>query len=374
MEKTIKILVTGASGFIGKNLVSTLYQHDYHQVMKVDVDTEPALMDRYLKEAQFVFHLAGVNRPEHPTQFMEGNFGLTSQLLEGLKRHNNPAPIVLSSSIQASLSNPYGLSKKAGEDVLVQYGKDHGISVMIYRFPNVFGKWSRPFYNSAVATFCHQIAHDEPLTIHDAQSPLQLVYIDDVVNEMLAALEGYPHIHEGYGVVEPSYSTTVGEVASIIQQCGQVKTTRELPDLSNPLIKKLYATFISFLPVNRWVYPLTMHQDTRGSFTEVLRSLGGGQFSVNVSKPSIEKGHHWHHTKHEKFIVVSGEACIRFRLVHSSDIYEIRVSGETLQVVEIPPGYVHAIENVGCNDLVTLMWASESFDVNRPDTIAEKVK
>jgi UDP-2-acetamido-2,6-beta-L-arabino-hexul-4-ose reductase len=374
MEKTLKILVTGAAGFIGKNLVSTLKQREYHQLMLVDKDTPEAAIHEYLKQAQFIFHLAGVNRPDNPEQFMEGNFGLTSRILDGLKRNNNRAPIVLSSSIQATLSNPYGQSKKAGEDVLMQYGKENNISVMVYRFPNVFGKWSRPFYNSAIATFCHQVANQQPLTIHDTNAPLHVVYIDDVVQELIAALEGQPHLEEGYGVVKPSYHTTVGEVASIIERCGAVKKTHELPDLFNPLIKKLYATYVSFLPMSEWVYPLMMHSDARGSFTEVVRTLGAGQMSVNVSKPGIDKGHHWHHTKHEKFIVVSGQAIIRFRAVDGQDIHEIKVNGDVLHVVEIPPGYVHSIENIGKQDLVTLMWASESFDPNHPDTFAEKVK
>jgi UDP-2-acetamido-2,6-beta-L-arabino-hexul-4-ose reductase len=374
MEKTIKILITGAAGFIGKNLVSSLKQRDYNQLMLVNKDTPEATINEYLKQAQFIFHLAGVNRPDNPEQFMEGNFTLTSRILTGLKHFGNRASIVFSSSTQATLTNPYGRSKKAAEDVLIQYGKENNIAVMVYRFPNVFGKWSRPFYNSAIATFCHQVANQQPLTIHDANAPLHVVYIDDVIQELITALEGQPNLEQGYGVVKPSYQRTVGEVASMIERCGAVKKTRELPDLSNPLIKKLYATYVSFLPSSEWVYPLTMHNDIRGSFTEIIRSLGGGQVSVNVSKPGIDKGHHWHHTKHEKFIVVSGQAIIRFRAVDGHDIQEIKVTGKVLHVVEIPPGLVHSIENVGQDDLVTLMWASESFDPNHPDTFAEKVK
>jgi UDP-2-acetamido-2,6-beta-L-arabino-hexul-4-ose reductase len=374
MEKTIKILITGAAGFIGKNLVSSLKQRDYNQLMLVNKDTPEATINEYLKQAQFIFHLAGVNRPDNPEQFMEGNFTLTSRILTGLKHFGNRASIVFSSSTQATLTNPYGRSKKAAEDVLIQYGKENNLAVTVYRFPNVFGKWSRPFYNSVIATFCHQVANQQPLTIHDANAPLHVVYIDDVIQELITALEGQPNLEQGYGVVQPSYQTTVGEVASMIERCGAVKKTRELPDLSNPLIKKLYATYVSFLPSSEWVYPLTMHNDIRGSFTEIIRSLGGGQVSVNVSKPGIDKGHHWHHTKHEKFIVVSGQAIIRFRAVDGQNVQDIKVTGKVLHVVEIPPGLVHSIENVGQDDLVTLMWASESFDPNHPDTFAEKVK
>ena len=374
MEKTINILITGSSGFIGKNLVATLKHLQYNNLMLYDVDTPESDLNEYLKEAQFVFHLAGVNRPDNKEDFMKGNFGFTSTLLNGLKKWGNQSPMVLASSIQAILKNPYGESKKAGEDVLIRYGQDQGIPIYIYRFPNVFGKWSRPFYNSAIATFCHQVAHQQPLTINDKLAPLHLVYIDDVVQELLAALEGRPHLHNGFGVVEPSYHTTVGEVADIIQQCGAVKQTRQLPDLAHPLVKKLYATYVSFLPQDQWVYPLTMHQDARGSFTEIIRTLGGGQVSINVAKPGIEKGHHWHHTKHEKFIVVSGEGIIRFRHALGHDVHEVSVNGNQFQIVEIPPGYVHAIANTGKTDLITVMWASEKFDEARPDTYPEKVK
>ncbi len=374
MEKTLNILITGSSGFIGKNLVATLKHLQYNNLMLYDVGTPESDLTEYLKKAQFVFHLAGVNRPGNNDDFMRGNFGFTSTLLNGLKKWGNQSPIVLASSIQAILKNPYGESKKAGEDVLIRYGQDQGTPVYIYRFPNVFGKWSRPFYNSAIATFCHQVAHQQPLTIHDKNSPLHLVYIDDVVRELIAALEGQPHLHDGFGVVEPSYHTTVGEVADIIQQCSAVKQTKQLPDLAHPLVKKLYATYVSFLPKEQWVYPLTMHQDARGSFTEIIRTLGGGQVSINVAKAGIEKGHHWHHTKHEKFIVVSGEGIISFRHALSHDVHEVSVNGNQFQIVEIPPGYVHAIANIGKTDLITVMWASEKFDEAHPDTYPEKVK
>lgn len=369
MDQTVKILVTGALGFIGKNLIQELQYRGFKHIFQYDVPSKPEELVRYAKEAQFVFHLAGVNRPEHPKEFMEGNFGFTSTLLDALIKHKNHAPIVLSSSIQAELNNPYGQSKKAGEDLLMDYGQKHKVKVMIYRFPNVFGKWARPNYNSAVATFCDNTIKGLPLTINDPKAPLSLVYIDDVVAEMLRALALQPHKMGEYCYVDPVHKTTVGEVATIIQSFKGLRTSKFIPELQQPLNAKLYATYLSYLPGDQLSYDLKMNVDPRGSFTEIFKTVSQGQVSVNVAKPGITKGQHWHQNKHEKFIVVSGQASIKFRKVGEKTIHEYLVDGSQLKVVEIPPGYVHNITNIGQGDLVTIMWASEIYSPDKPDTI-----
>lgn len=381
----MKILITGAKGFIGKNLVAQLYnikegkaKHDTLgsdiTVFEFDKDTDPKLLDEYCQQADFVFHLAGVNRPKEQSEFMEGNFGFTSELLDTLKKHNNTCPIMLSSSIQAELDNPYGESKKAGENLLLQYGKETGAKVYIYRFPNVFGKWCRPNYNSAVATFCHNIAHDLPVQVNDPNHPMTLVYIDDVVQELINCLVEKANKEGEYCKVATEHQIKLGEIVELIQSFKDSRTSLQVPNLSNPITKKLYSTYLSYLPEANFSYPLKMNVDERGSFTEFLKSPDRGQVSINISKPGITKGQHWHHTKNEKFLVVSGTGVIRFRKINEpSEIIEYHVSGEKLEVVDIPVGYTHNIENLGEEDMVTVMWVNEVFDPKQPDTFFEPV-
>lgn len=382
----MKILVTGAKGFIGKNLIATLNNirtgkdksfgiSDDITIYEYDIDSNPVLLDAYCADCDFVFHLAGVNRPKEQSEFMEGNFGFTSTLLEGLKKHNNTCPIMISSSIQAALDNPYGISKKAGEDLMFAYGKETGAIVYVYRFPNVFGKWCRPNYNSAIATFCNNIAHDLPIQVNDRSVEMHLVYIDDVVAELILALSGKAHRNEeGYCYVPVEHTITLGEIVDLIYSFRASREERSVPDMTEGgLTGKLYATYLSYLPTDRFSYPLKMNVDDRGSFTEILRTADRGQFSVNISKPGITKGNHWHHTKNEKFVVVSGKALIQFRKIDSDEVIEYHVSGDKIEVVDIPTGYTHNIINEGNTDLVTFMWCNECFDADKPDTYFEEV-
>ena len=371
----MKVLVTGAKGFIGKNLISELRRLEDTTALEFDVDTEAALLDEYCKDCDFVFNLAGVNRPETIEEFMEGNFGFATTLVETLKKYGNTCPIMNSSSIQAKLDNPYGRSKKAGEDMLFTYGKENGAKIYIYRFPNVFGKWCRPNYNSAVATFCNNIANDLPIQVNDRSTQMQLVYIDDVVEELLAALKGEPHIDaSGYCYVPCVHEITLGEIVDLLYSFKEGRTNFFIPNMpENSFAKKLYSTYLSYLPKDGFSYPLVMHKDNRGSFTEILKSASVGQVSINISKPGIEKGNHWHHTKNEKFVVVSGNGVIKFRKYGSDEIIEYKVSGEELTVVDIPTGYTHSIINEGDTDMVTLMWCNECFNPDKPDTIFEPV-
>lgn len=375
----MKILITGAKGFIGKNLVAELNNINeekakgYHlasgfTIFEYDMETDPALLDRYCKEADFVFHLAGVNRPKEQSEFMEGNFGFTSLLLDTLKKHGNNCPVMLSSSIQAELNNPYGLSKKASEDLLFEYGRETASEVMIYRFPNVFGKWCRPNYNSAVATFCHNIAHDLPIQVNDSSVMMTLVYIDDVIRALISALEGIPLKDGMFCKVPVEHRISLGEIVDLIYSFKESRKNLLVPDLSDAFIKKLYSTYLSYLPEDGFSYPLKMNVDDRGSFTEFLKSPDRGQVSINISKPGITKGQHWHHTKNEKFLVVSGKGVIRFRRMDEEKVHEYFVSGDKLEVVDIPVGYTHNIENLGDSDMVTVMWVNEVFDPEHPDT------
>ncbi len=364
----MNILITGAQGFIGTNLIVELKNQKYANILTYDIDSDPALLKEYCEKADFVFHLAGVNRPEDPKQFMEGNFGFTSILLETLKSCQNNCPIMISSSIQAALANPYGQSKKAGEDLIFAYGNETGAKVLVYRFPNVFGKWCRPNYNSAVATFCHNIARDLPINVNDPKVVMQLVYIDDLVQEMIRALHGEENRAGLFCTVPVVHSVTLGEIVALIASFRKSREDRSVPDLSNLFVKKLYSTYLSYLPDDRFSYDLLMNTDQRGSFTEFIRTPDRGQVSVNVSKPGITKGNHWHHTKNEKFLVVSGKGVIRFRKINSNQILSYNVDGNKLQVVDIPVGYTHNIENLGDSDLVTLMWVNEPFDPEHPDT------
>ena len=374
----MNILITGAKGFVGKNLVAQLKNIQEGKVKNTnfpsltlyeyDVDTDPALLDGYCADCDFVFHLAGVNRPKDPSEYMEGNFGFTSTLLETLKKHNNSCPVMLASSTQAVLDNDYGRSKKAGEDLLFQYGEETGAKVLIYRFPNVFGKWCRPNYNSAVATFCHHIAHGLPISVNDPSVHMTLVYIDDVVGELLDALENKEHSDGDFCKVPVEYKITLGEIVDLIYSFPASREERSIPDMSDGFTKKLYATYLSYLPEDQFSYPLKMNIDNRGSFTEIIRTKDRGQFSVNISKPGITKGNHWHHTKNEKFVVVSGRGVIRFRQPDRDQIIDYFVSGDKIEVVDIPTGYTHNIENLGDADMVTFMWCNECFDPERPDT------
>lgn len=375
----MNILVTGAKGFIGRNLVAELNNIKEGKakgyglspdlnVFEYDMETDPSLLYGYCRDADFVFHLAGVNRPKEQGEFMEGNFGFTSTLLEALKRHGNNCPVMLASSIQAELDNPYGVSKKAGEDLLFSYGREVGAEVLVYRFPNVFGKWCRPNYNSAVATFCNNVANDLPIQVNNPSVNMTLVYIDDVVRELISALEGKPtKVGEFYSVLV-EHKITLGEIVDLIYSFKESRDSLQVANLSDGFTKKLYSTYLSYLPVDGFSYPLKMNVDERGSFTEFLKSPDRGQVSINISKPGITKGQHWHHTKNEKFLVVSGKGVIRFRKIDEEKVYEYFVSGDKLEVVDIPVGYTHSIENLGDTDMVTVMWVNEVFDPEHPDT------
>ncbi|SHI53377.1 capsular polysaccharide biosynthesis protein CapF [Lutispora thermophila] len=364
----MKILVTGAKGFIGKNLVAELKNRKYDDILEYDKETDPSLLGNYCKEADFVFHLAGVNRPKEQSEFMEGNFGFTSTLLNTLKKYKNKCPVMMSSSTQAKLDNPYGKSKKAGEDLLFDYSRETGVKVLIYRFPNVFGKWCKPNYNSAVATFCYNIAHDLPITVNDPSVVMNLVYIDDVVNELVNALEGKENRNGDFCEVPIVHTITLGAIVDLIYSFKKSREERSIPDMSDAFTKKLYSTYLSYLPKDKFSYELKMNIDNRGSFTEFIKTLDRGQVSINILKPSITKGNHWHHTKNEKFLVVNGKGVIRFRKIDCDEVIEYFVSGDKLEVVDIPPGYTHNIENLDDTDMVTIMWASEPFDPEKPDT------
>ncbi len=364
----MKILVTGAKGFVGKNLVAELKNRGYKDIFEYTRDTDKSLLDEYTKECEFVFHLAGVNRPKDEKEFMEGNFGFTSELLEVLKKHNNKAPVLMTSSIQATKDNLYGKSKKAGEDLLFAYSEETGAKVFVYRLVNLFGKWSRPNYNSVVSTFCYNISRDLDIQINDPEVELNLCYIDDVVEEFIKAMGGNPSMEGKFCVVPVVHKVRLGKLVELIQSFKESRKDLSIPDMNDPFTKKLYSTYLSYLPKDKFSYDLKMNVDNRGSFTEFIRTPERGQVSVNVSKPGITKGNHWHHTKNEKFLVVSGEGLIRFRKIDSDEIIEYRVSGEKLEVVDIPIGYTHSIVNVGNTDMVTIMWANECFDPENPDT------
>lgn len=382
----MKILVTGAKGFVGQNLVSQLHNIQAGKarnygiageeltVFEYDVDSTPAELDDYCRQADFVLNLAGVNRPKDQAEFMKGNFGFASTLLDTLKKYGNTCPVMISSSIQAALDNPYGESKRAGEQLVFDYAKETGAKVLVYRFPNVFGKWCRPNYNSAVATFCNNIAHDLPITVNDPSVVMNLVYIDDVVDELIAALGGNEHRNGDYCEVPVVHTITLGGIVELLYSFKEMPLNLRVPHLEDAFTKKLYSTYLSYLPKEKFAYPLKMNVDDRGSFTEIIRTAGCGQFSVNVSKPGITKGQHWHHTKNEKFVVVSGHGLIQLRKIGTEEVVEFEVSGDKMEVVEMIPGYTHNIINLSeTEDLVTFMWCNECFDPNRPDTYFEKV-
>ena len=364
----MKILVTGAKGFIAQNLITELKNRDFNKVLEYDIDTDPALLDSYCMDADFVYHLAGVSRPKDQSEFMAGNFGFTNDLLNSLIKYNNTCPILISSSIQAAIDNPYGNSKKAGEDLLFDYNKETGAKVLVYRFPNVFGKWSKPNYNSAIATFCYNIAHDLPITVNDPDVIMNLVYIDDVVTELLNALEGRENKVGRFCEVSQVFTTKLGTIVDLLYSFKRSRDELSISKMDDELIKKLYSTYLSYLPEDQFNYLLKMNTDDRGSFTEFIKTIDRGQLSINVLKPGITKGNHWHHTKNEKFLVVAGSGVIRFRKIDSENVIEYFVSGNKLEVIDIPPGYTHNIENLGNEDMVTVMWANELFDPQRPDT------
>ena len=394
----MNILVTGAKGFVGRNLCENLKNiRDgknrtrpalcVENVFEYDLDTDPALLDEYCAKADFVFNLAGVNRPKEQSEFMQGNFGFASTLLDTLKKHGNTCPVMLSSSIQATLigrygQSDYGKSKLAGEELFFAYEKETGAPVLVYRFPNLFGKWCRPNYNSAVATFCHNTAHDLPLTVNDPATELELLYIDDLVEEMLDALEGHPHRcdYDGlapifgqdgrYCAAPVTHKVTLGEIVALLDAFKAQPATLLMPEIpADSFAKKLYSTYLSYLPKEKAAFALKQNTDARGSFTELLKTENCGQFSVNVSLPGITKGQHWHNTKWEFFIVVSGHGLIQQRRVDSDEVLEFEVWGDKPTAVQMLPGYTHNIINLSDSEnLVTLMWANELFDPGHPDT------
>ena len=399
----MKILVTGAAGFAGKNLVEALKNirdgkdktHPSLQIEEIycyDLDSTAEDLTFYCENADFVFHFAGVNRPKDPEEFMKGNFGFSSLLLDTLKAAGNPCPVVLSSSIQATLigryDGDYGRSKKAGEELFFSYGKETGAQVLVYRFPNLFGKWCRPNYNSAVATFCHNYANDLPIQVNDPSVVLELLYIDDLIDEMLLALEGKAHRCEFEGVdtllcpegrycaAPLTHKVSLGRIVELLDTFRAQPQTLLMPEIpEGSFAKKLYSTYLSYLPKEKVSFPLKMNVDARGSFTELLRSANCGQISVNISKPGITKGQHWHHTKWELFIVVSGKGLIQQRKIGSEEVLNFEVSGERIEAVQMLPGYTHNIVNLSdTEDLVTVMWANECFDPQHPDTFFEKVE
>ena len=369
MELNTPILITGAGGFIGKNLVATLKTAGYTDLMLFERDDTPETLADYAARAGFVFHLAGINRPKDPSEFYAGNSGLTDVLLELLAKAEQPAPVLVTSSTQAALDNDYGRSKAMAEAAVYAYGEKTGAPVYVFRLPGVFGKWCRPNYNSVVATFCHNSANGLPLSVRDPEYRLPLVYIDDVVASFVAALDGNCTREGDYCVVPVVHETTLGHLAETIEGFARNRETLDVPDQTpGSLEQKLYSTWLSYLPADRFSYPLNMHCDNRGSFTEFLHTPAHGQVSINISRPGIVKGNHWHHSKNEKFLVVKGTGVIRFRALNSTEVIEYHVSGDKLEVVDIPTGYTHNIENVGEDDMVTVMWANEVFDPDHPDT------
>ena len=399
----MKILVTGSKGFVGKNLVESLKcikdnkdrrfpELSIEDIYEFDIDTDEKLLDVFCKDCDFVFNLAGVNRPKNQEEFMEGNFGFASKLLNTLKKNNNKCPIMLSSSIQATLigryDSEYGRSKKAGEELFFDYEKETGAKVLVYRFPNLFGKWCRPNYNSAVATFCNNIANDLPITVNDPSVKLELLYIDDLVEEMILALLNKEHRCEFKGIetmlvdngkycaVPTTHKVTLGEIVDLLNIFHDQPKSLTIPEIPNDsFAKKLYSTYLSYLPKEKVSFPLKMNIDNRGSFTELLRSEKCGQVSINISKPGITKGQHWHHTKWEFFIVVSGKGLIQMRKIGTDEVLNFEVSGEKIEAVHMLPGYTHNIINLSdTEDLITVMWANECFDSNKPDTFFEVVE
>lgn len=364
----MKVLITGAKGFLGKNLVSNLRLNKDIIFYEYDRDNTLDDLDKYTSNCDFVFHLAGINRPKDTSEFMEGNFGFTSTLLEYLKKNNNKCPIMISSSIQAELDNEYGKSKKAGEDLIIKYGNDNNIDVYIYRFPNLFGKWCKPNYNSVVATFCNNIANDMPIVVNDESTELTLAYVDDVCNELINCMNGNPTKEGMFCKVSTVYKKTLGEIVNLLKSFKEDDKSIMVPSTGNSFIKKLYATYISYVPLNKMVVDLDEHRDERGVFCELVRTKEAGQVSISTTNPNIVRGGHYHNTKMERFIVVKGKAKIQFEHVMTHEKIEFEVSGDKLQYVTIPVGYQHSINNIGDGELVMILWANELFEKDKPDT------
>ena len=365
----MKVLITGAGGFIGKNLCQALLERlPQVQLLWTESYTPKAILAQYAAQCGFVVHLAGVNRPKDEGEFARGNAGFTQELVELLERAGNACPVLMTSSIQAALDNPYGRSKLAAEQALQEHGQKTGAPIHLYRLPNVFGKFCRPNYNSAVATFCHNIARGLPIQVTDPAIQLNLIYVDDLVEEILAAIQG-----RAKGRVEPVHQATLGQIVSMLEGFRDSRKTLACPDTGDAFSRKLYATYLSYLPGDGLAYGLTMHRDARGAFTEFLRSPERGQMSVNTSEPGVTRGGHYHHTKNEKFLVVQGQGVIRLRRIDQGEIFTYAVSAQELQVVDIPPGYTHSIQNTGSQPMVTLMWCSECYDPANPDTYPMEV-
>ena len=364
----MKVVITGANGFVGKNLYYDLKATTDYELLTVTQETSSHDRAQAFRIADVIVHLAGVNRPKEEREFKEGNVSLLESMLEEVKANPKQPRLILSSSIQAEQNNSYGISKREGEEVLTTFGRENGNEVYIYRFPNLFGKWCKPNYNSVIATFCYNIAHDKPIQVNDPDVNLKLNYIDDVIAELKRAIEGQPTLIDTTPTVPNVHQVTLGDVAELIYQFKETRHNRQLPRLDRPFEKALYSTYLSYLPEDAFKYDLTMHRDERGSFTEFVKTPDRGQMSVNISKPGIVKGNHWHHTKNEKFLVVSGQGVIRFRKPGEECVIEYYVSGDKLEVVDIPVGYTHNIENLGQTDMVTLMWVNEMFDPAHPDT------
>ena len=364
----MKILITGANGFIGKNLVAKLNENKDSELILIDRENSKEDLQNGLLNADFIVHLAGINRPKDEKEFFEGNSGLTGEIVDFLKANNKNTPIVITSSIQAELDNAYGKSKKLSEESLLQYREETGAKVVIFRLPNVFGKWCRPNYNSAVATFCHNIARGEEVWVSDPSREMTLVYIDDVVGNIINTMKE-DNEQNGYESIDIEHKATLGHIVDLLNGFVESRKTLNVPDMSDEFTKKLYSTYLSYLPEDKFSYPLKMNVDNRGSFTEFLKSGDRGQVSINISKPGITKGNHWHHTKNEKFLVVSGQGLIQFRRIDCEEIIEYKVSGEKLEVIDIPVGYTHNIINTGDADMVTVMWVNEIFNPEKPDTI-----
>ena len=399
----MRILVTGAKGFVGRNLCAQLNNIKEGKarcygdlavdaVYEYDIDSTSEELDAWCKDCDFVFNLAGVNRPQDPKEFMDGNFGFATTLLDTLKRHKNNCPVMISSSLQATLAgrfgiSEYGKSKKAGEELMFEYGKETGAKVLVYRFPNLYGKWCRPNYNSAVATFCNNIANDLPITVNDPSVEMELLYIDDLVEEMIRALKGQEHRCEFDGVntvltpdgrycaVPITHHVKLGEIVDLLHRFAEMPETLMIPEIpADSFAKRLYSTYLSYLPKEKAIFDLKMNRDARGSFTELVHTLNCGQVSINISKPGITKGEHWHHTKWEQFIVVSGHGLIQLRKEGTDEVLSYEVSGDRIQSVIMLPGYTHNIVNLSdTEDLVTVMYCNEIFDPNRPDTYSDPV-
>ena len=399
----MRILVTGAKGFVGRNLCAQLNNIKEGKarcygdlavdaVYEYDIDSTSEELDAWCKDCDFVFNLAGVNRPQDPKEFMDGNFGFATTLLDTLKRHKNNCPVMISSSIQATLAgrfgiSEYGKSKKAGEELMFEYGKETGAKVLVYRFPNLYGKWCRPNYNSAVATFCNNIANDLPITVNDPSVEMELLYIDDLVEEMIRALKGQEHRCEFDGVntvltpdgrycaVPITHHVKLGEIVDLLHRFAEMPETLMIPEIpADSFAKRLYSTYLSYLPKEKAIFDLKMNRDARGSFTELVHTLNCGQVSINISKPGITKGEHWHHTKWEQFIVVSGHGLIQLRKEGTDEVLSYEVSGDRIQSVIMLPGYTHNIVNLSdTEDLVTVMYCNEVFDPDRPDTYSDPV-